>query len=298
MAVMTFTCSVRCAFLAVLCLGGGTAVAQEQSPRPTDPPAAEAAQLPGTSVELSAAMKSGIIFYGKVTDISEVGNIKAAGASAYHGTKVSVQQVLKGAIDNPAILEIHVRYRPREEPPKKDGSYIFFVDVVDGVWNEVSKIMPATDENIAKVAQLLPKGDAAQTGDFYCGGDLPAQSALVESDAIFTGEIVDPGAEDHGDSFSYAYAGKRLAGVKIKVGQVLRGRVDDKISVTLFVNFVPKEVLKGPYIFYVKNNEGKAGDAFTVLKLLPATAGNISDAKGLINPPGEYTNKHYRNLKE
>ena len=253
-------------------------------------------QLSGSQLKLPDAVKCDAVFIGEITGVPPFGSLAMAGASTYVG-KIKVSQVFDGSIDNPVSVLFWVRYNPHEVPPENGHTYIFFVSKTPG-WNILNKILPATGDNIAQIKALLPP--AAPSGDFFCGDDLKAEVALVQSDAIFTGEITGMGTEDHDNSFSYAYPGFHLKHVEIKVDRILRGTAGDTTSATLFVNFIPHQPIdqiKGPYVFYVKNNDPKDNDPFTVLKQLPATDANIAKTKQLI-APSEYVSNDSFSLEE
>jgi hypothetical protein len=238
-------------------------------------------------VKLPDAAKADTVFIGTVMDISPYGDFEEAGGSHYW-PKIKLTRVLRGWIDNPVSVQIFVSYNPREVPPAKNSSYIFFVDKIPG-WNLARKILPASNDTVGQVKEVLPPEAAG--GEFFCGDDLKPEFALKKSDAIFVGEITAQGIEDHGDSFSFAYPGDHFCGVNVKVTQVLRGTVPNKTSVTLFVKSPPRDdpsVLKGPYIFFVKNNDASSRDAFTVLKVLRSSDSTIAQTKELIVPTPDY----------
>ena len=172
-------------------------------------------QLSGSMLKLPEAAKSDVTFIAQITKLG-FPDADSSGETGYGGTEAKVLQVLRGSIDSPVVLDIHVLYIPHEEPPRVGRSYIFFANKVPG-YTEVRKILPLTDEDVAKVKEVLPPVEDSKDPDWFFENDLPAQTALVKSDSIFVGEITKFGAKDDSDSFSYAYPGDHLSGVKIKV---------------------------------------------------------------------------------
>ena len=124
-------------------------------------------ELSGSLVRLPEAVHADTIFVGEVIQISPTGSLKAPGQSAYHGTKVDVSQILRGQIENPAAVELHVLYDPHEVPPEKGSAYVFFVNKIPG-WNMVIKILPATNDTVTKVKDLIAQ---------VSGQDQPARAA-------------------------------------------------------------------------------------------------------------------------
>lgn len=111
----------------------------------------------GTSpIEQYALTSSTVIFIGKTTqDISGPGFAKAPAGHKMYDALVQVAQILKGSIDSPATVTLFIRsVEPVETPPKAGSPYIFFVE--QHKWgNNVYIFIPATQENINKVKQLI-----------------------------------------------------------------------------------------------------------------------------------------------
>ncbi len=127
----------------------------------------ESTKLSGSDLKSEdAAAKSDGIFVGKITQIG-LPNAKAAGQVAYYGNKVHVLQVLRGAIGAQVKVTLYVHYVSDipENPPKVDGTYIFFVKKIanpDPDPYKALKLLPATDANIARVQALIAAAPAGK----------------------------------------------------------------------------------------------------------------------------------------
>jgi hypothetical protein len=117
----------------------------------------------------------------------------------------------------------------------------------------------------------------AQNEPLLSGSTLKSEDIAVKVDAVFVGEITDPGLTVPTSPGMASYNG-----VQVKVLQVLRGSIDAQtITVKLDIFAANREEppkVGTQYIFFVK----KDGDRFTALKLLPATDDHITKVKALI----------------
>jgi hypothetical protein len=105
-------------------------------------------------------VKSDVICVGEITTIGSPLS-RATGQDTYAGVKIQISQDLKSHIDSPALVEIVVakEHDLKEEAPELETSYIFFIKKIPG-WNIVLKLLPATDDNIAKVKALIAAAPA------------------------------------------------------------------------------------------------------------------------------------------
>jgi len=247
-------------------------------------------QLPGSQLKLvDVVPKSNFVFVGTGGEAIQAGMISAFRFS-YFGHPVKISRVFRGSMVSPLSIEFHTEMIPHEDPPNAGQSYIFFVEAADLCRFEAAKIIPATKENIAIVEKLIPPPTRSEVNGPSICDDLDAQDALVDSDAIFVGDVVDPGADDQSDSYSFAFVSPHLSGVKIKAADVFRGTVGATTSATLFVNHGPNRsnpLFSNPYIFYAKAGNPGDKDPFTILKALPATDANLQMVKSSINPPAD-----------
>ena len=218
-------------------------------------------------MKLPDAAKAETIFIGTILDISPFGDPGAAGGLHYWPS-IRVTRVLRGWIDNPVSVQIFVTDNPHEEPPRKGSSYIFFIDKIPG-WNLGRKLLPATDDAIKQVGAVIPP--QIPSDNVFCGDDLKPETAMTKSDAIFSGTVQDVGIEDSGDSYSFAYPSRHVAGMKIAIDQVLRGDVKGTTTVTAFTQAIPPPTnqIREPYIFYVKKNGNDDRDPWQSLPRAP-----------------------------
>jgi len=121
-----------------------------------------------------------------------------------------------------------------------------------------------------------------QTDIKLSGSDKKPEEVVANADTIFVGEIAEIGMGDTKATDRCAYYG-----VKVKVLQVLKGKPDSQVVVTLYTTFgggiqeyAPKVGIS--YIFFAHKNTEVGWDAYTVIKLLPATDDHVTKVKGLI----------------
>ncbi|MDB4793750.1 hypothetical protein OAG63_01825, partial [Methylacidiphilales bacterium] len=89
------------------------------------------------------------------------------GRAAYHGVQVKILQVLRGAADTQVTVTLYATFEENvhEQPPKINGTYIFLAHKNTEVgWDQytVLKLLPATDDNIAKVKALITAAPASK----------------------------------------------------------------------------------------------------------------------------------------
>jgi hypothetical protein len=107
------------------------------------------------------------------------------------------------------------------------------------------------------------------------GSTLKADDVISQSDAVFIGEVTQIGSTASSPVMA------SYGGTKVNVAQTYKGSVDRKISVTIDALDLDHEqapLAGNKYVFFVRKNTETGSDAFTVLKLLPATKDNIITA--------------------
>jgi len=123
------------------------------------PPAQNEPLLSGSELTVSVAVaKADVIFTGQVIEIGHPAK-KDLGTNVYHHLKLKRLEVLWGAIDAFVYVRLNANYNePSESAPEVGLSYIFFAKKnEEGSFDPftVLKLLPATDDNIAKVKQLI-----------------------------------------------------------------------------------------------------------------------------------------------
>jgi hypothetical protein len=126
-------------------------------------------KLSGSDVTTEdACLKTDTIFTGQITEIGQptlrpaLRPNRQSDYLTFHGVAIKVIQVLKGTQESPVSVESFIKATPRdsrESPPKVGIQYIFFTKVFHEK-NTVFKILPATDDNIAKVKALIAAAPA------------------------------------------------------------------------------------------------------------------------------------------
>ena len=100
-----------------------------------------------------ALAKADIVFEGQVNRVGQWA-FGPSGETAYNGVRITVSQIFKGSIESPADVFLYVRHdNVIEAPPETGKAYIFFVRQLNQ--KKVLKLVPATDENVAKTKQLI-----------------------------------------------------------------------------------------------------------------------------------------------
>ncbi len=102
-----------------------------------------------------------IVFLGKIIDAGPPQAIFAESMMSFHQIKIEASQVMKGSFDGRSLVNVGVF--AGEEIPKAGGTYIFFEaktiyapDQENAPDHElVTKLVPATDDNIARVKALI-----------------------------------------------------------------------------------------------------------------------------------------------
>lgn len=130
---------------------------------PTETGRAESTNLAGSTLKMEdTVLKANAIFVGEIIQ-EGIPDVSAPGRSAYSGVKVKVLQVLRGSVDAQVSVTLYTTYSSNEQPPKAGSTYIFLAHKnTEPGWDayKVFKLLPATDENIAKVKQLIAVGPA------------------------------------------------------------------------------------------------------------------------------------------
>lgn len=131
-------------------------------------------------------------------------------------------------------------------------------------------------------AQNTPAG-AGQNEPMLTGSTLRSDDVATKADAVFVGQITHLGFSNLKALGEAVYRG-----VQVNILQVLRGSLDPQSTFTLRVMVPSTRSHENPptvgisYIFFVKRDDPSKHDAYTVLKLLPATDANIAKVKALI----------------
>jgi hypothetical protein len=116
--------------------------------------------ITGSTLKMEDAIaKSHVVFVGTIT---QVGIPSLAGPNqASYSIKFKGLRVLNGSIDIQIPLMLFTDGLSQENPPEAGSSYIFFVKKEPN-WNIIRKLLPATDENIAKVTTRIAAGSAGK----------------------------------------------------------------------------------------------------------------------------------------
>jgi hypothetical protein len=125
-------------------------------------------------------------------------------------------------------------------------------------------------------SQNAPAATASSDSMKLTGSTLREEDLVAKSDAIFIGEIADPGLTVPTSPGMASYSG-----VQVKVLQVLRGSVDPQVTVKLDIfatNHEGPPQVGSSYIFFVH----KENDQLRVLKLLPTTNANTTKVTKVI----------------
>ena|ERR1700734_861270 len=106
------------------------------------------------------------ILIGTILDMG-LASAKSPDRMAFYHVKVSPSQVLFGKVRHTISVTIHVTWdsHVHEEVPVKGESYIFFLKTgsQEGIDPfTVLKLLPATDDNIAKVKALIAAAPASK----------------------------------------------------------------------------------------------------------------------------------------
>ena len=114
------------------------------------------ANLAGSNLKTEEIVAtSSIIFVGKITTLGPM-DMMAKGVRTYRSVSVSVSEVLKGNADHEIKITIPVRYEPfNEVTPEVAHAYIFFIKSDAAGRLTTLKLLPATDEGITEVKQLI-----------------------------------------------------------------------------------------------------------------------------------------------
>jgi hypothetical protein len=130
-------------------------------------------------------------------------------------------------------------------------------------------------------AIILSEGFAFANDPILDGSSVEAKDVVAECDAIFVGKITDAGVRDM--SLDHLSLGPEIHGIKVKVLQVLRGKIaaiGGSLSLSIYLITSKHETtprVGDTYIFFVRQQDD------TILKLLPSTADNIAMVDKLIS---------------
>jgi hypothetical protein len=105
-------------------------------------------------------LKCDAVFIGQITHM-RLGPPASSNVASYTGVKVKVLQMLRGSFDEQIPVMLNVLALNHEEAPTTEGTYIFFLKKESG-WNIVKKLLPATNDNIAKVKALIAAAPASK----------------------------------------------------------------------------------------------------------------------------------------
>jgi len=215
-----------------------------------------------------------------VATILELGPVAADAVDSYGLSKARVSQTLFGPhYDIAPFFFAAGRDGP---PPEVGGTYIFFSHTsLESGWGavEVSKFMPATDENIAMAKAFVAKALEAKANapttiakesesERLPGSSLNIKDAVAQADFIFVAA-----ASDNVMYFT----------------QTLRGASDNTSSNAVYVHYdldstrheaAPKD---GTQYIYIIRKPASNG-SYTAIKILPATTDNVTKVKQLIWP--------------
>ena len=112
--------------------------------------------------------KADAVFVGQITRLGS-SNLKELGVAVYRGVQVTASQILRGSLDPQSTFTLRVMMlstRSTENPPTVGSSYIFFVKRDDASKDStytVLKLLPATNDNIAKIKALIAAAPAAKS---------------------------------------------------------------------------------------------------------------------------------------
>jgi hypothetical protein len=119
--------------------------------------AADGAKLVGSDLLLEQAVsRSDVIFVGHFSFIGNGPTRDFAGEQCYANAMIRTSQPLKNSVSGPltALYAVHPNFH--EIRPSADRNYIIFVHALNPTLNRVQMLLPATDDNIRKVNELIP----------------------------------------------------------------------------------------------------------------------------------------------
>jgi hypothetical protein len=237
-----------------------------------------------TGSELKAddlILKVDVIYGGKITSLGTLDN--STGQPIYRDVKIEFQTILRSFTPELMRISLSINLAHGEVAPTVGESYIVFLRE-DGNPNAISYSHPCP----CTVIKLLPS-TLATSAELHRLINLPANShelpgsmvklpEAAKAETIFVGTVLD--ISPYGD---IAAAGGSHYWPRIKVTKVLRGWIDNPVSVQIFVMYNPHEEppRKGSsYIFFVDKIPGwNLGR-----KLLPATEDAIKQVSAAIPP--------------
>jgi hypothetical protein len=110
----------------------------------------------GDDIDIKEAISpSKLIFVGSLTNLGKV-DLRGKGTFAYDMAVAVVSKIYLGNVESPVKLNIRVRNNAMvmETAPSLDEPYIFIISQKNN-HNYLIKLLPATDDNIAKVKALI-----------------------------------------------------------------------------------------------------------------------------------------------
>jgi hypothetical protein len=126
-------------------------------------------KLPGSAISIKDVVaKADVIFEGKLTSIGTLDNSTdhSSFGPEYHGARVEVKELLKGAFDAHNSVSIYPNSVKKEVPPQAGGLYLFFIAKTDpnsGFADPftILKLVPDTRDNFRKVVLEVLKARAS-----------------------------------------------------------------------------------------------------------------------------------------
>jgi hypothetical protein len=118
--------------------------------------AQETKSLSGSRYKIEDVIQKRVaVFVGKINDLGGSSG-RSIGVDVYHRVMVTCLQNLSGHVDTQLKVRLNVSW-PDEAPPVLNTPYIFVVRKEEGSLSDydVLKLLPATDDNIAKVKALI-----------------------------------------------------------------------------------------------------------------------------------------------
>lgn len=124
---------------------------QNSSPTPTS------SLSVGSEVQLEKAVdRSDLVIIGQISSIGHPAGQHPIGQEHYQGVTVRVLKVIKGSIGAETTVDFFVNKIKKhlvENTPAVGEQYILFLK--NDQWKSVTKLLPATQEEISKVEDLL-----------------------------------------------------------------------------------------------------------------------------------------------
>jgi hypothetical protein len=114
--------------------------------------------------EEGLAAKVGAIFVGQFITLGDGPGADEPGMEYFDNAQVKVEQSLKGTLSGIVKVSYSVMSIPteKESSPKSLKDYIFFINIISPTQLSVVKLLPATDQNVAKIKALIAAVPAAK----------------------------------------------------------------------------------------------------------------------------------------